>query len=157
MRPLSPLLLLVLLLTACATPPGKLTDSDFTSRTVTLDTSIPASLDNMHQGFRFCGPESGGLIFVTLHGSPVCLPARQDGFVLCDVYVGSRARPSDFVLGRIELSPTLAGTSAVLRVQTWAHGTDDVLRSWEMFLRGRGKEVCPAVDSGQPSTVNSPH
>ncbi|OPY84604.1 MAG: hypothetical protein A4E65_00249 [Syntrophorhabdus sp. PtaU1.Bin153] len=133
---------LSLLLVSCFTPPGKLKDTDFVSKQVSLNTSVPESVANMLDGFRYCGPESGGLIFVTHHGTPNCLPPKSDGSVVCDIYAGSNVSGGP-VLGRVDLSPAPTGTIGVLRIQTWIGNKDKILTSWEMFLRAKAKEVCP--------------
>jgi len=73
-----------ILLASCATPPGKLTEADFVSREIAIDLPVSKSVGQLREGFRYCGPESGGLIFVTHHGVPECMPAQEDGSILCD-------------------------------------------------------------------------
>lgn len=137
---------LALSLVSCATAPGKLTDADFVSRQVSIDLPLSKAAAQLREGLRYCGPSSGGVVFVTHHGVPECMPAQEDGSILCDLYlVGAYGGRSDFVLGRIELKPTRTsvGTAAVLRVQAYAANKDKILESWELFLRGRAKDVCP--------------
>ncbi len=79
------------LLASCATPtpPGKLTEADFVSREIAIDQPISKAVAQLREGFQYCGPESGGLIFVTHHGVPECMPAQEDGSILCDIYLGA--------------------------------------------------------------------
>ena len=107
-------------------------------------TGSAKAFNQLHQGMRYCGPSSGGFVFVTLHGVPQCTPVQDDGSVLCDMYVESAdGGRSGWVLGRIELEPHGVGTLAILRVQTYAANKEKILTSWEMFLRGQAKDVCP--------------
>jgi len=138
------IILVSLFLTSCYTPAGKLKDSDFISKEITLNTSVSASLSNLHQGFRYCGMASGGLFSLVRHGAPSCVPAKQpDGPILCDIFLGLYSPPNDFVLGRIELKPAGSGTSAMLRLAIDGRGNEKTVWSWEMFLRGQEREVCP--------------
>jgi hypothetical protein len=122
------------------TPAGKLTDNDFVSKAV--DLTVSESLNNLLRGLRRCGPfTNAGLIFVTNHGAPVCIPIQPDGSTLCDLYLGGV--PYGAVLGRIDLSQAPSGTSAILRVQTYVARKEHILKAWEMFLKGQEKEVCP--------------
>lgn len=131
-------------LASCATPPGKLKVSDFLSREIVLDIPVAKAFNQLNQGMRYCGPSSGGVVFVTHHGVPQCTPVQDDGSVLCDMYVGSAdGGRSGWVLGRIELEPNGVGTLAILRVQTYTANKEKILKSWEMFLRGQAKDVCP--------------
>lgn len=132
-----------LLLASCYTPPGKLKDTDFISTEIRLETSVSHSLDNLTNGFRYCGMASGGLFSLTRHGVPSCLPTRPDGSVLCDIFLGLAPPPGDYVLGRIELEPAESGTRAILRLAINSRGDEKTVKSWEMFLRGQEKEVCP--------------
>ncbi len=136
-------ILVLLLLTSCYTPTGKLKDNDFISKEIALNTSVSASLSNLHQGFRYCGMASGSLFSLVRHGTPSCMPARPDGLILCDIFLGLYSPPNDFVLGRIELRPAGSGTSAILRLAIDGRGNEKTVWSWEMFLRGQEKEVCP--------------
>ena len=135
---------LAISLAGCETPPGKLTDTDFVLKEVSLDMSVSKAATQLREGLRYCGPSSGGIVFVTHHGVPECMPAREDGSILCDLYVGrAYGGRSDWVLGRIDLRPVSSGTLAILRVQTYVANKDKILESWELFLRGRAKDVCP--------------
>jgi len=138
-------IMFAILVASCATmPPGKLKESDFLSREIVLDITVSKAFDQLHQGLRFCGPSSGGVVFVTHHGVPQCTPVRDDGSVLCDMFIGSAdGGRSGAVLGRIELNRSGTGTLAILRVQTYAANKDKILKSWEMFLHGHAKDVCP--------------
>lgn len=80
---------------------------------------------------------------MTRHGVPSCLPAKADGSVLCDVFLGLAPPPGDYVLGRIELEPADSGTRAILRLAIDGRGNDKTVKSWEMFLRGQARMVCP--------------
>lgn len=132
-----------LLFASCYTPPGKLKDTDFRSTEVLLNTSVSQSLENLNDGFRYCGMASGGLFSLTRHGVPSCFPPRQDGTVLCDIFLGLAPPPGDYVLGRIELKPADAGTRAVLRLAIDGRGNERTVQSWETFLRGQARMVCP--------------
>jgi hypothetical protein len=135
---------LAISLAGCATPPGRLTDADFVSKEVSLDVSVSEAATQLREGLRYCGPSSGGVIFVTHHGIPDCMPAREDGSILCDLYVGGAyGGRSDVVLGRIELRPVSSGTLAILRVQTYVANKNKIIEAWELLLCGRAKDVCP--------------
>ena len=134
-----------LLLSACATPPGKLEDTDFVARSVEVQQSVPHSVSAFYEGLRYCGPSSGGVVFVTHHGVPACAPPRPDGTAACDLYTGaSSGGRSDFVLGRADFTPTPRGSKVVLRVQNYAANKEAILSAWEKFLRDDAKQVCPA-------------
>ncbi len=138
---------LSILLTSCAaTPPGKLLESDFFSREVIINIPVHKAVAQLREGLRYCGSSSGGVIFVTHHGVLECMPVREDGSVLCDLYGGSgwsHGVRSDYILGRIELRPVSVGTAVVLRIRTYAANKDNILKSWELFLNGRARDVCP--------------
>lgn len=130
----------VILLTACAdtTPPGKLKDIDFVSRTVEIQSPVPQAVSTFYEGLRYCGPFSGGVFSTTfLGGVPTCSPPRSDGTVVCDVIYGS------YILGRADFTPTSRGTSAVLRVRAEQVGKEFTINAWERFLHGEAKRVCP--------------
>ena len=132
------------LLVACATPPGKLKDTDFIARTVEVQSSVPQAVSAFYEGLRYCGPSSGGIVFVTHHGVAECAPPRPDGTAVCDLYAGAAyGGRSDFILGRADFTPTSQGTSVVLRVQAYAANKDAILSSWERFLHGEARKVCP--------------
>lgn len=137
-------MILTISILGCATPPGKLTESDFLSREIVLDFTVSKAYSQFREGLRYCGPSSGGLVFATHHGIPECMPVQEDGSVLCDMYLeatfGGR---SDLVSGRIELRPHGERAIAILKVRTYVANKDKVMKSWEMFLLGRAKEVCP--------------
>ena len=133
------------LLFACATPPGKLKDTDFVARSVEVEYSVPQAVSAFYDGLRYCGPSSGGVVLVTHHGVPDCAPLRPDGTAVCDLYTGALyGGRSDFVLGRADFTPTTRGTYVVLRVQTYAANKDAILSAWEKFLHGEAQKVCPA-------------
>jgi hypothetical protein len=136
--------ILASLLASCATSPGKLTDADFIKREVSIDLPVSKVVAQLREGLRYCGPSSRGVVFATHYGVPECMPVQDDASILCDLYVaGVYGGRSDWVLGRIELKPTSVGTAAVLRVQTYVANKNKILESWELFLRGRAKDVCP--------------
>lgn len=129
---------------ATATPPGQLTDTDFFIRTVTVQTTVSQSVSALYEGLRYCGPSSGGLVFVTHHGVPDCAPPRPDGTAVCDLYISSaHGGRSDFVLGRLDFVPTGQGTSVDLRVQAYVANKEAILNAWEKFIKGNAKDVCP--------------
>lgn len=129
----------------CATPPGKLTEEDFVSKTVAFSEPLPEVLGNFYEGLRYCGPHTGAIIFVTHHGIPECSPPRANGSVTCDLYMGSvGGGRSDFVLGRADFIPTEARTVVKFHVQTdpgW--GDERIFSAWEKFAAGNAEEVCP--------------
>ena len=134
----------VAILSACATPPGKLKDTDFVSRTVEVQQSVAPSVGAFLESLRYCGPESRGILSVTHHGVPNCAPPRSDGTVVCDLYVGGvYGGRSNVVLGRADFSPTDRGTTVVLRVQTYAANKEAILTAWENFLCSQAQQVCP--------------
>lgn len=131
-------------LTGCATPPGKLNDTDFVSRTLQVPNNVAGAVSVFYEGLRYCGPSSGGVIFVTHHGIADCGPQRPDGTAVCDLYMptayGGR---SDYVLGRADFSPTLQGTTITFRVQSYAANTEKILAAWQKFAKGEAQAVCP--------------
>ena len=137
------LLFTLMSLSACATPPGKLVDSDFIAKQISLNIPITDAYVQLRQGFRYCGPESGGTIFVTHHGVPDCMPPDKNEMLLCDIYTGDISGRSNWILGRIELKPENGGTLAILKVQTYVANKDKIMKSWELFIRGEAKQVCP--------------
>lgn len=96
----------VTLLSACATPPGRLTEADFVTREIRVEAPVSEALSAFYEGLRYCGPQSGGAAFVTHHGVPECSPVRADGSAVCDLYIGAvlGGRP-DTVLGRADFRP----------------------------------------------------
>lgn len=138
-------IMLAISVASCAiTSPGKLKESDFLSREIFMDIPVSKAFNQLLQGLRYCGPSSGGAVFVTHHGVPQCMPVQEDGSVLCDMFIGGAGGGhSGVVLGRIELNPSGTGTSAILRVRTFVGNKDKILKSWEIFLRGHAKDVCP--------------
>lgn len=133
------------MLAACAnTPPGQMQDSDFALRTVQLASPPPATLSTFIDGLRYCGPESGGVIFVTHHGVPDCTPQRPDGSLTCDLYIGTaQGGRTNYVLGRADFMPSQAGSTLALRVRATAANRETILNSWEAFARGGARQVCP--------------
>jgi hypothetical protein len=133
------------LLIACATPPGKLADTDFVARSFEIAQPVPQSLSAFYDGLRYCGPSSGGIVFVTHHGVPDCSPLRPDGSAICDLYIGGAyGGRSDWVLGRADFTPVPQGTAVTLRVQTYAANKEAILSAWKMFVQGKARDVCPA-------------
>ena len=131
----------MILLSGCPTPAGKLTDSDFLSRTIFIESDVAHSLTAFYDGVRYCGPTSGIITGIT-----ECAPMRPDGSAICDMYLpGTFGGRSDWVLGKVELRPKHEGTSAKLSIQSfrlWT-GKEKTLDAWEMFLRGKAQSVCP--------------
>jgi hypothetical protein len=122
-----------------------MTEADFVSKEIILDILISQAYRQLREGLRYCGSESGGVLFITQHGIPECLPAEEDGSVLCDLYTpGIYGGRSNFIWGRIELKPHGEGTIAILRVtKATLSGQEESIEAWEQFLRGNAKEVCP--------------
>lgn len=133
-----------LFLSACATPPGKLKDSDFLARGVEIEGPVSHVVSSFYEGLRYCGPSSGGLIFVTHFGVPDCAPIRPDGTAVCDLYVGATGGGrSNFVLGRVDFRPSERNTNAVLRVKTTVANKEAILVAWQRLLHGQAAQVCP--------------
>jgi hypothetical protein len=132
------------LLAACAnTPPGQMQESDFVLRTVQLASPPPVTLSTFIDGLRYCGPESGGAVFVIHHGVPECTPVRPDGSVTCDLYIGSaQGGRSNFVLGRADFTPSQSGSALALRVRASSANREKILSSWESFAKGEARKVC---------------
>jgi hypothetical protein len=146
--PLKPNLLVLAtttaILSACVTPPGKLKDTDFVSRTVQVPTSVARSVSTFYEGMRYCGPSSGGIVFTTYHGIPDCGPQRPDGTTVCDLYMpNASGGRSGAVLGRIDFSPTSQGTTVALHVQSYAANKEAILNAWDKFVHGQAQQVCP--------------
>ena len=138
--------LLLLFLSGCATPPGKLDDSDFVIKKYTINIPIQDAVRNFYSGLRYCGPYSGGILGlgVTHHGIPECAPTKKNGTVVCDLYVGGAdGGRTGVVLGRVNFKPYKTTTSVELRVQSYAAGTDDILNAWKLFIANRAVNVCP--------------
>ena len=98
-----PIIILLLFISGCATPPGKLNDSDFIIKKYSIDTTVSNALGYFYEGLRYCGPYSGGALGlgVTHHGTPECAPIKNNGTVVCDLYT----ERSSFVLGRVDFIP----------------------------------------------------
>ncbi len=63
---------------------------------------------------------------------------------MCDMYLeGFYGGRSSFVLGRAEFMPEENGSSVIFSVQTYAAKKEKILAAWEMFAKGKAKEVCP--------------
>lgn len=137
---------LSILTVSCATPPGKLTEADFISKEIFLDIPVTKAYRQLREGFRYCGPESGGIFFGKVHGVPECMPVEEDGSVLCDLYgLSPWGGHTGIAFGRIELKPHKEGTLAIFRVvnEVNAKKREVITESWEQFVRGRAKEACP--------------
>ncbi|MDG1074049.1 MAG: hypothetical protein P8O76_03695 [Methylophilaceae bacterium] len=135
-----------LLISACATPPGKMKDTDFVVRRVEIQQSVQLTVSAFYEGLRYCGPRSGqGVIFVTPHGIPDCGPVRPDGVVVCDLYMDlvSGGARSNVILGRADFVPATEGTEVFLRVEKSYLNKVNILNDWQEFLLGRAQKVCP--------------
>jgi hypothetical protein len=131
-------------LASCATPPGKLTDADFSIRRLEVKMPAKDAAANFRDGIRFCGSETG-VVVVTHHGMPDCGQERSDGSLTCDLYMpkGLGMGRSDMVLGIVEFRPSGdAGAAVALKVQTYVAKREEILNGWEKFVLGRHKEVC---------------
>lgn len=134
----------VLFLTGCATPPGKLTDSDFVIRRIEVAQPTRDVAANFRDGLRYCGSETG-IGFVTHHGIPDCGPERSNGSLVCDMYVpqGFGAGRSELVLGIVEFKSLASNsTEVILKVQTFVAKKNAILNAWEKFAEGRHKDIC---------------
>ncbi len=128
----------------CSTPPGKLTQRDFVSKTVTFPKPLSEVLSNFYEGLRYCGAD---------YSVPECSPPRPNGEVTCDLYlVGAYgAARSNFVLGRADFTPTTEGGTFVKFgvIRTYgvliggAAAKEKVLSGWERLAAGNAKQVCP--------------
>lgn len=121
--------LLALLVQACATPPGQLTEADFAwSRARVSATPADVHRRLLH-GFRRCGATFGFL---------ECVPPENDGSVLCDVFLsGPYGGRSDYVLGRIIVSPADArGSDVSLGVQPIYERGQGWRQAWVAFVNG---------------------
>jgi hypothetical protein len=130
----------------CVTAPvGKLTEGDFLSREIHLNMPISRAYNQLHDGLRYCGPRSKGIvIFATRWGLPECSSFREDGAVSCDLFLeGIDDKATNRIVGRIELKPGDNGTRAVLMVRHSATKKDEILKAYELFLNGDAKDVCP--------------
>lgn len=125
------------------TTPGKLAQEDLVSKTLQLDVPVNHALSTFYEGHRYCGSESGGAVFVTLHGVPECAPIRPDGSAVCDIYSDGVNGRSDFILGRADFVPENGGTRVTFSVRSLAAKKDKILAAWEMFAKGEAKSVCP--------------
>ncbi len=134
-------------LTACTTPPARMTDDDFVMRSLRVEKPVGHVLSAFHEGFRLCGPAtSTGLLSVTHHGSPNCGPPRPDGSTICDIYMSGSTTPggrTENVLGRVDLQPAESGTAITLRVWKVVANKEGILSAWEKFLLGQAPQVCP--------------
>jgi hypothetical protein len=137
-------LLFIFAVSGCVTHPGNLEESDFVSKSLQLEVPVTYALSTFYDGLRYCGPESGGVVFVTLHGVPECAPIRPDGSAVCDLYVRSAyGGRSNLVLGRADFTPKAGATSVTFRVQSFVGNKERILTAWEMFAKGEAKKVCP--------------
>lgn len=130
---------------SCApTPPGQLTAEDFVSKEISLPTKSSATLQNFINGARYCGPEIGGFINVTLAGEPVCYQPQGNGAVLCDVYSASASYGrSTLVLGKVEIEPNGDQSRAKMSIQKWIANKDKTFNAWTLFLNGTPQKACP--------------
>jgi len=133
----------VVALVGCATPPGKLTDADFNIREVALAMPAKDAAANFRDGIRYCGSETG-LVAVVHHGIPDCGQERSDGSLTCDMYLpsGMGMGRSELVLGIVSFKPSATGSTATLKVQTYAARNHNVLNAWEKFAQGKHQDVC---------------
>lgn len=139
------LLLLAISVAGCTTPPGQLKNSDFVLRSVDLQRPVSNVVSDFYQGLRYCGPSSGGIIFVTHYGVPECSPSRPDGTVVCDLYVGGAyGGRSNVVLGRADFIPIKEGTRLELRIRNYAANKKTILDAWKQFATGQAHKVCQA-------------
>ncbi len=137
--------IVVATLSACATAPGQIQDSEFLSKSiVVIDTSVLQALVNFEEGFRQCGFESPGVVFAVHYGEPVCTRVRPDGTAVCDVYIRLFGGRTARVHGRVDFAPSNnnSNTTAVLRVLSPVNRSA-ILDAWERFLRWSPKSTCP--------------
>ncbi len=130
-------------LSSCATAPGQLSEQDFITQSQNVNLKPKDAYRNLYDGFRYCGPESKGMIFAVHYGVPECGPARDDGAVLCDIYIASSyGGRSDYAFGKVEIQPQEGKTNALLSVKKGFANQQKVFDAWSGFLEGQAKEIC---------------
>jgi len=139
------LLITLVFLHGCATPPGQMSDDDYNITRYHVNSDIPIALTSFNDGLRYCGG------FNEVHnGIPNCLPPRPDGKVICDMYMaGINEGPSGFVIGRSDFIPAANGTDIELRVISMMANNEQVIKNWKMFIAGETDKVCPPY-KGEP-------
>ena len=135
-------LFIVMTLSSCAVPPGKLTDKDFHIRKYSIEIDMDDAVNNFRRGFRHCD---------TYNAVPDCISANNNDKVVCDVYLGDiYGGRSYYVLGRVDFIQKQHGTSVELRsLEAFYTDTDKSLFLWRMFIEGKGKEACPGLPEPQ--------
>jgi hypothetical protein len=137
----------VVTLSGCGTPIRNMSDSDFRIRSVSLSLSAEAAKKVFIQGLNFCGPEPGGMIFVTHIGSPICRPDDGEELV-CDLYIGypqpGTVGNSRGLLGRVDFKNNGAGS--IVEFRRVNRGSDSLIEQtfdlWKEILNGKSREVC---------------
>lgn len=137
-----------LIVSACtATPAGKLTPNDFYSKTFAVNDSVDQARNNLLNGIRTCGHETGKVFNVIHHGRPDCLPKDNQGGITCDLYIDIGNAGNDYVSGRIIFEPierhkTEATIGAIKRFAK----KDRMINAWHLFIQGRENKVCSGTD-----------
>ncbi|MEN6617201.1 MAG: hypothetical protein ABFD12_11635, partial [Syntrophorhabdus sp.] len=72
------ILILVGMLGGCTIFPGKMKDTDFVTKHVSINIPVTQTYENLRQGFRYCGPAK--------YGIPECVQPEKDGKALCEIY-----------------------------------------------------------------------
>lgn len=127
-------LLVLILLVACATPAGKLTDADFQhTSAATVRGPVSTVLSDFFEGTRYCSAD---------YGVAECAPVRPDGSAVCDVYAINFLTQSRSmaVVGRVEFVPIGGGTAITMRSR---HGGGRWNVAWEQMAKGSGRAACP--------------
>ena len=135
-------LALICVMGGCASPPGKISDSNSMSRSLTINASVQQSIINFQEGFRQCGFRGPGVFLVTHYGEPACSPIRTDGSAVCDIYIRTYYGRSPYVHGRVELEPKMDRTIVNVFVHSIAN-RDEILDTWIKFLKWSPQSTCP--------------
>lgn len=136
--------LAVAALTGCATPPGKLKESDFITKEVSFPFSAKDAAANFRDGLRYCGSEGGSFGRYIILGVPDCGQERSDGTLTCDLYLdkGLGLGRADYVLGIVDFKPAPTGSTARLRLQRVYAVNSRTQDGWEKLARGEHKDIC---------------
>jgi len=122
-------------------------ESDFYKKTITVEQAVPNAVLSLRKGLRYCGVESGGAMGFgyTHHGVADCFLEPTNDKAICDMYMGTGYKGrTDVVLGRIDFYSNIKGTSTVeLRVKKSMRYKEEVIKSWEGFINGKTKNICP--------------
>ena len=129
------IVLIVLLLAACATPPGQVKESELVFEEKTLKKNYQLVYKNFLSGFEMCASES---IFIPDPiGFPECAANLDSRDVQCVIYhtqiFGPRA---DRVLGRFRITGTADGLTTVRGGYSPKYAKKESLAFWMRFAEG---------------------